>query len=141
MTPQQQADALLRQFQEARHDKNRTHCRFETENCSLRAASTMAPQERPGIKTAPARHESNPPRNETGSESVMTYDDMSRTEQRKIDVDNAIRDIFASLSTITEAMQDDETSDYVALSAEDLDEAQSMISMIAMRLHNRRVAA
>lgn len=71
----------------------------------------------------------------------MTYDDMSRTEQRKIDVDNAVRDIFASLSTITEAMQDDETSDYVALSAEDLDEAQSMISMIAMRLHNRRVAA
>lgn len=71
----------------------------------------------------------------------MTYDDMNRTEQRKIDVDNAVRDIFASLSTITEAMQDDETSDYVALSAEDLDEAQSMISMIAMRLHNRRVAA
>ncbi len=71
----------------------------------------------------------------------MTYDDMSRAEQRKIDVDNAVRDIFASLSTINEAMQDDETSDYVALSAEDLDEAQSMISMIAMRLHNRRVAA
>lgn len=141
MTPQQQADALLRQFQEARHDKNRTHCRFETENCSLRATSAMEPQERPGIETAPTSHASNPIRNETGSESVMTYDDMNRTEQRKIDVDNAVRDIFASLSTITEAMQDDETSDYVALSAEDLDEAQSMISMIAMRLHNRRVAA
>ncbi len=71
----------------------------------------------------------------------MTYDDMSRAEQRKIDVDNAIRDIFASITTINGAMQDDGTSDYVALSAEDLDEAQSMLSMIAMRLHNRRAAA
>lgn len=141
MTPQQQANELLRQFQEDRHDKNRTHCRFETENCSLRAAPAMAPKERPGIKAAPAHNAANPVRTETGSEIIMAYDDMSHSEQRKIDVDNAVRDIFASITTINDAMQDDCTSDYVALFAEDLDEAQSMLSMIAMRLHNRRAAA